>query len=331
MKNRRDNTHLAAALALASLLAGLASASALGEEETGSAADDFKAYDLTELSYLPPSLLEKGYEVIPIIQMCEMWDLQHRYGEEPCAVRDYTSADPEVVRKRADENLGVPLVAINIEQNAYESSAGWNFRNDEPEIVKTAVARWQELVSIWREVNPDTRILIYGPMPRIWWPITKNRKYPGLRFGQSSIDTRWENSKLIAVLFEDKSLVPWVSTYMQSNDPEVYREERRWQIKVCKELYQTECIFAVAPVYMSSSKAKNRNPPIDPEQLYDILVSLKEDGADGFGMWHFHRFDNKKYLDRMRQWEEKGGRATPTEDAGIAWLDAVDRFLAEDL
>jgi hypothetical protein len=291
----------------------------------------FKTYDLTALSYLPPSLVEKGYQPIHIIQMCEIWDLKHRYGKEPCGVKNYSEPDEFVVRKRAEESLGLPVVAISIEQNAEPSSVGWNFRSEDPEVVETAVRRWQKLVKIWREVNPDTKILIYGPMPRIWWPLKKNRKYATLSLGQSDIDARWEKSKLIAPLFEDKSLIPWVSAYMKSNEVDLYREERRWQIKVCKELYKSKCIFAISPLYVQKQSNLRRDRFMKPEAFYDYLVSLKEDGADGIGMWIYIRYENERYINLLKQWDEKGGRTTPTEDERVLWLDVVDRFLSEDL
>ena len=131
-------------------------------------AAEFKAYDLTELSYLPPSLIEKGYKPLPIIQMCEIWDKKHEFGKTPCNVKDWSTPNKKVVQYWAKEYLGEDMVAINIEQNAHETSAGWNFRSKEIENVHEAVRRWKLLVSYWREINPDTKILIYGPMPRVW-------------------------------------------------------------------------------------------------------------------------------------------------------------------
>ena len=209
----------------------------------------FATYDMSRLSWLPPSLRSKGYETIPVFFMCHMWN--GRVGEVPtnCNKVNFSSINHEVVRQRAKEALGLPLVVIDIEQTSNPTTHVWHMVSEDPQQVMTAVAMWQELIATWREVNQDTRIMIYKPIPRIWWPMQKNRRWPMIARGQKSIDARTATTRLIAPLFEDESLMAWPSAYLNIDAPELLREERQWQIQICKEVYKTRCVFALTPFY----------------------------------------------------------------------------------
>jgi hypothetical protein len=288
----------------------------------------FVAYDMSGLSWLPPSLQGKGYETIPVFFMCHMWN--GRFGKVPtnCNNVDFSGVNHEVVRQRAQEALGLPLVVIDIEQTSNPTTHVWHMVSENPQQVMSAVALWQELIATWREVNQDTRIMIYKPIPRIWWPMQKNRKWPMMARGQESIDARTATTKLIAPLFADQSLMAWPSAYLNIDAPELLREERQWQIHICKEVYKTRCVFALTPFYTKLKTPEGEPRPIHPDMLLQVMHELEEDGADGFGIWMPRTYNNKKYLGLVRQWAETGEQAADAHDPSVWWLSAVDRFLS---
>ena len=295
-----------------------------------SAAADFKTYDMSGLSWLPPSLQEAGYETIPVLYMCHMWN--GRYGHQPtnCDNVDFSGVNHDVVRQRAEETLGEPLVVIDIEQTKNPTSHVWHLLSEDPEIVTGAVALWQELIATFREVNPDSRIMIYKPIPRIWWPMMKNRRFAPLKRGQSRIDARYETAKLIAPLFEDKSLQAWPSAYLTYDEPEILRLERQWQIRICKELYKTRCIFALTPWYQKEKNEQGSKLAVPAGRMLEVMNELQEDGADGFGFWVPNRYDNDAYLKVVRQWDEDREAMKPRQYAKVQWLTAIESFLAQE-
>ncbi len=285
----------------------------------------FKAYDMSGLSWLPPQLVEKGYETIPVLFMCHMWN--PRFGYEPtnCNDVDFTRVNHEVVRQRARETLGEPVVVIDIERVMNPTSEVWHILSEEPEVTLHAMDLWREMIAVFREENAKSEIMIYKPIQRIWWPMIQNRQIPLLKRGQPTIDTRNEIAQRIAPLFEDKSLLAWPSAYVYRDEPEIYREERQWQISICKDLYKTRCIFAMTPFYLETLDANGEPIPIDADWFYQIIRELEEDGADGFGIWLPRHYDNEKYLKLVKAWAAGDKPADPR----VQWLSAIDRFLSE--
>jgi len=290
---------------------------------------EFAAYDMSGLSYMPATLREKGFEKIPVFFMCHIWNGDYGHIDTNCDGIDFSRLNREVIRQRAEESLGLPLVVIDIERTNNETTDVWHMLSEDPETVKGAVALWQELIATFREVNPDTRIMIYKPIPRIWWPLSKNRRYPLVNLGQAAIDARYRTAELIAPLFEDKTLQAWPSAYLTVKDPELMRDERQWQIRVCKELYRTRCVFALTHLYMKAKDENGRRIPVEPESMYRVIKELRQDGADGFGVWLPHHYDNPRYLERVETWEENGGGAAAEVDPLVGWLSGVDRYLSE--
>jgi hypothetical protein len=286
---------------------------------------DFKAYDMSGLSWLPPQLVEKGYETIPVLFMCHMWN--PRFGSEPtnCDNADFSKVNHEVVRQRAREMRGEPVVVIDIERGRNPTSEVWHILSEEPEVTERSMELWQEMIAVFREENTESEIMIYKPIQRIWWPMIQNRQVPLLKRGQASIDVRYRNAEQIAPLFEDKSLFAWPSAYVDRDEPEIYREERQWQIDICKNLYKTRCIFAMTPFYVKTRDENNQPIPVDADWFYQILRELEEDGADGFGVWLPRAYDNERYLGLVRDW----AAGDKPVDPRVQWLGAIDRFLSE--
>ena len=290
---------------------------------------DFKAYDMSGLSWLPPSLVEKGYEKIPVLFMCHMWN--PRYGHEPtnCNNVDFSSVNHDVVRQRGRETIGVPLVVIDIERTHNPTSEVWHMLSDDPAVTNRAVELWQEMIAVFREENPDTEILIYKPIQRIWWPMIQNRQLPLLKRGQSTIDARYATAERVAPLFDDTSLLAWPSAYVDRVEPEIYRAELQWQINICKELFETRCIFALSPIYPKAKDEAGNPLLVDEDWFYQMIKDLEEDGADGFGVWLPYRYDNPRYIASVQNWEERGGATARNHDPRVHWLSAIDRFLSE--
>ncbi len=287
--------------------------------------DGFKTYDMTGLSWMPPALVEKGFEKLPVLFMCHMWNGDYGTVNTNCDDVDFSTVNHDVVRQRAREMLGVPLVVIDIERTKNPTSYDWNLHSEDLEQVARAVKLWQEMIATFREVNTESEIMIYKPIPRIWWPLVKNRKMPLLNRGQATIDARYEIAKTVAPLFEDKSLWAWPSAYLTRRDPEIFREDWRWQLKICKELYQTRCVFALTPFYQQR-KGENRQA-VSQDRMLEVIRQLEEDGADGVGMWLPFRYDNLNYRKRMQDWAENGGYAAEQQDPQVAWLGAIERYL----
>lgn len=286
---------------------------------------EFKAYDMSGLSWLPPSLVAKGYETIPVLFMCHMWN--PRFGSEPtnCNNTDFSTVNRTVVRQRAAEMLGVPLVVIDIERGQNPTSEVWHLLSEEPEVLEKARALWEEMIAVFREVNTESEIMIYKPIQRIWWPLIQNRQFPLLKRGQSTIDARYEMAERIAPMFRDKSLLAWPSAYVDRDEPEIYREDRQWQISICKNLYKTRCIFAMTPFYVITRDESGRPIPVDEDWFYQIIRELEADGADGFGIWLPREYDNQNYLELVKAWEAGDQPVDPR----VQWLSAIDRFLSE--
>jgi hypothetical protein len=289
---------------------------------------DFKAYDMTGLSWRPASLEAKGFEKVPVLFMCDLWN--PTLGQPTtCEGADFGTINHDVVRLRAGEMLGQPIVVIDIEQTENPTSDAWYILSDKAAVTDGAIALWQELIATFREVNPDTEIMVYKPIQRIWWPMIQNRQLPFMKRGQADIDARYATAERIAPLFQDASLIAWPSAYVDREEPEIYRQERQWQIAICKELYKTRCVFAVSPFYQFARDAAGELIAVSQDWFYQIIRELEADGADGFGVWLPFRYNNSRYLEKIEVWEVKGGSDSEDHDPSVAWLSAVDRFLSE--
>ena len=53
-------------------------------------------------------------------------------------------------------------------------------------------------------------------------------------------------------------------------------------------------------------------------------------GAAGFGFWLPHRFDNERYLNVVRGWEEDRESLTERQASNVNWLTAIEIFLAHE-
>ena len=157
----------------------------------------------------------------------------------------------------------------------------------------------------------------------------QNRQFPLLNRGQDTIDARYATAERIAPLFDDQSLLGWPSAYVDRVEPELYREELRWQINICKELYETRCIFALSPIYLKAKDENGQPLLVDEDWFYQMIKDLEEDGADGFGVWLPYNYDNPRYIAAVKNWEERGGASAANQDPRVAWLSAIDRFLTE--
>jgi len=288
-------------------------------------ASEFRVYDMSGLSYLPPSLQEKGFETLPVFFMCHMWNGSAGSVPTNCDGYDFSKLNESVIRQRAEESLGAPLVVIDIERTGNPTSEVWHMVGEDPEQTVTAIKMWRDMIDIFREVNPDTKIMIYKPIQRIWWPMAKNRRYPILKRGQAEIDARRASAMIVKSLFEDKTLEAWQSAYITNTQEEILRDEREWLIEICKEEFKTRCIFALTPFYLKKTKPDGSPLPVDIDVLYGAMRDLREGGADGVGFWMPRHYDNKRYLQRVKDW--KPDDADP--DPMVQWLTAVDRVLSE--
>jgi len=313
-------TGLSQALARILLLSLIGTVSAHASDSS-----QFRLYDMTGLSYLPPSLQEKGFETLPVFFMCHMWN--GRFGSVPtnCDGYDFSTLNAAVIRQRAEESLGAPLVVIDIERTGNPTSEVWHMVSEDLEQTRTAINMWREMIDIFREVNPDTKIMIYKPIQRIWWPMAKNRRYPMLKRGQAEIDARRASAMTVKSLFEDKTLEAWQSAYITNTQEEILRDERQWLIEICKEEFKTRCIFALTPFYLKKTKPDGSPLPVATDVLYQAMRELKEGGADGVGFWMPRQYDNRRYLKRVRDWQPDDTEPDPM----VQWLTAVDRILSE--
>ncbi len=191
------------------LLAATLAASSYTEVNASSAIinPDFKAYDMTGLSWLPPQLVDKGYEAVPVLYMCHMWN--SRFGVEPtnCNGVDFSRVDHEVVRQRAREMKGIPIVVIDIERVNNPTSEVWHILSEDAEVTQKSVELWRELIAVFREENTESEIMIYKPIRRIWWTLIKDRRMPLLNYAEKTLAARYRESEIIAPLFSDKGLM----------------------------------------------------------------------------------------------------------------------------
>jgi hypothetical protein len=220
----------------------------------------------------------------------------------------------DVISQRAEESRGKPIVAIDIEGDH------WDLHSFIPEEVQEAVDNWQDLINAWRVINPDTKILIYGAMPKVYWAIAT---------GNLALMGEYEAKALmIAPLFMNDRIELWPNAYLQRDMPDAYREERRWQIDVCHNVYKTKCYFAIYPQYRDEYDARTFfRLHMDQKSFEGIMLTLKEDGADGFGLWIHPGHLSDDYESRMEQWSWQGGSGSRIFDRDLMWLKALTNFL----
>jgi hypothetical protein len=281
-------------------------------------AADFKTYDMMGFDFEPFQHRDKGLEKIPVLYQCAMFRGDFVAGRNNCNDIDYTASNDDVVRQRASENIGNPVVAIDIE------TTPWNLRNENLWALFDAVKRWEHLLTTWREVNPGTKILIYGGMPKIYWALmTSNIELLKLYQQQTTI---------IAPLFAIEGVELWPTAYVYTDSPDIYRAERKWQIHICHNVYKTKCYFAIHPYFRDYIDSTTGIPlPMDQSSFLYIMNTLKEDGADGFGLWIDPGYLSDDFDERVHQWSLNGGRTGTMRDRDLLWLSAVQKFLDNNI
>jgi hypothetical protein len=284
---------------------------------------EFKTYDMMGLDYVPNQHRDKGLEKVPVLYMDKMFCTGLIPGVTYCPHSRFSEPQLDVIRQRALESkeLGLSVVAIDIE------GFGWELVSNDLSVIDRAVARWQILIDEWRKENTDTKILIYGGMPRIAWELMKygDTDYdnnPGLLYWQT------EQARHIAPIFQNEGVELWSSAYVWFDRPEEFRAERKWQIDICHNIYKTKCYFAIKPQYSDyHDSGTGFELHMDQKSFEGIMNTLKEDGADGFGLWisPFQIADD--YEQRMRYWSWAGGAKGTRRDQDMGWLSAVELFL----
>jgi len=286
----------------------------------GKHAADFKTYDMTGFEFTPFEHRDKGLEKVPVLYMCAMFRADFVKGVNNCNDVDLSEPALDVIRQRADESIGKTIVAIDIE------GGNWNFHSSDLDVVQGAVDRWQVLIDTWKQVNPDTKILIYGAMPRVWWAIATSN-LEKMRLAESQ-------ALKIAPLFKNDQVELWPSAYVSTDMPDVHREARRWKIDVCHQVYRTKCYFAIDPQYLREYAADGFRLHMDRNSFLEVMLTLKEDGADGFGLWIHPGHLSHDYESRMERWSRNNGAASNNydrnwdiHDRDLMWLNALTKFL----
>jgi hypothetical protein len=280
----------------------------------GTLAADFKTYDMMGFDFVPSQHRDKGLQKVPVLYECYMFRGDFDPAKNNCNHIDDLVSNDDVVRQRAAEYIGEPIVAIEIEGGA------WNLHSDNLWFLSDVVQRWMHMLETWREVNPDTTILIWGGMPKIYWALfTSNMELLQLYQKQTMI---------IAPLFAIEGVELWPSAYVDADSPDVYRTERKWQIYVCHNVYKTRCYFAINPNYLDYvDSGTGHRMPMDQSSLLEIMNTLKEDGADGFGLWIHPGHLADDYEWRMKVWSWQGGATGLVRGRDVSWLSAVEKFL----
>jgi len=286
---------------------------------------EFKTYDMMGFDYVPKEHQGKGLEKVPVIYECGFFRRDFARGENNCKGYRRDIINYPVIKKRAQESIGLPVVAINIE------SEPWNLQNSTN--VGTAVANWQALIDEWQHWNPDTKILIYGAMPRVYWALMSKN--------DDLLQEYVTQANAIAPLFlQNRRVELWPSAYMDTDRPDIYRLERQWQIDICHRVYKTKCYFAITPHYRGYTYRvpikdsdgneiglKERRFSMDQKSFEWIMATLVEDEADGFGLWIHDRHLPEGYESLMRSWSATGGAQGTSRDKELMWMSAVEKFL----
>jgi hypothetical protein len=277
-------------------------------------AADFKTYDMMGFGFVPSQHRDKGLEKLPVIYECAMFRGDYVAGVNNCNHIDYRASNDDVVRQRAIENIGIPVVAIDIETEV------WNLDSQNLWFLIDVVRRWEHLLTTWREVNPDTTILIYGGMPKVYWALmTSNAE---------QLELYQQQTEIIAPLFAIEGIELWPSAYVKTDSPDIYRTARKWQIYICHNVYKTKCYFSISPNYFKYvDSVTGLRMPMDQRSFLFIMNTLKEDGADGFGLWIHPRHLRDDFDERMIRWSEQGGTYGTMRDRDLSWLGALEKFL----
>ena len=281
-------------------------------------AADFKTYDMMGFDFVPSQHSDKGLEKVPVLYQCAMFRWDYVRGVTHCNHIDYAASNDAVVRQRALESIGIPVVAIDIEVEP------WSLSEENLWQLLDAVRRWEHLLTTWREVNPDTKILIYGGMPRF---------HRALRTSNIELLQLYQQQTLIiAPIFAIEGVELWPSAYVRTDSPDIYRIERKLQIQVCHNVYKTKCYFAIHPYYRSYVNPGTGRPhPMDQGTFLGIMNTLKEDGADGFGLWINPNHLSDDFDERMWRWSDRGGATGTMYDHDLSWLSALEKFLDSNI
>jgi hypothetical protein len=281
----------------------------------------FVTYDMTHFSYVPKQHRDKGLQKVEVIYECGFFRRDFVQGVNNCnGIPRYWPNDP-VIRLRARESIGLPVVAIEIE------STPWNLDTTDPVALPIAVELWQHLIEVWQEVNPETKILIYGTVPRVYWALmTQNLAQLQLYEAQAAT---------IAPLYYNDLVAAWPSAYVHSDRPDIYRAERQWQIDICHRVYKTECYFAITPHYIDNIESGKdyvdsgtlRRLTMGQNSFLEIIETLRRDGANGVGLWIHPGHLPEDYESQMMAWSWSGGAQGTSRDKDLMWLNAVEKFL----
>ena len=300
-------------------------------------AEDFIVWDLTELNYIPPSLTEKGYRRMKMFRVCHFWRIDYDPGnpnKNGCDSANFEKVNKKAVKHLAKQTLGEEIVAFDIERLVgFPGTDVWDLHAKDPDDLEVVIDNWLKLIAEFRKTNPDTRILVYGAMGKIWWQLVKNNRYPLINAGNAEIERRAEQGRQLARLFEDPSVVNWPSAYWYTTLEEddivnIMREQGQWQIDICKNVQKTKCYFAMAPMAMGKARGPDGDRYWLPtDTLFEQYQQLYEDGADGLAFWTYYRYNNNEYFDLMREWEANRGNPDYVSPKEVAWLDLIERVL----
>jgi len=319
MHTRRDKTKSWGAIALTLLILSL------GLDAADAGVTEFKTYDMMGFDYVPKQHRDKGLEKVPVIYECGFFRRDFVRGVNNCNGYRRDLVNYPVIKKRAQESIGLSVVAINIESEPWNLMDRFNVGN--------AVANWQALIDEWQKWNPDTKILIYGAMPRVYWALMSKNEV--------LLQEYVTQAYAIAPLFlQNRGVELWPSAYLDTDKPDTYRLERQWQIDICHRVYKTKCYFSIMPHYRDYTYPvpvkdeegnevgqKERMFSMDQNSFLEIMATLKEDGADGFGLWIHNRHLPDDYESLMKAWSWSGGAQGTSRDKELMWMNAVEKFL----
>ena len=82
-----------------------------------------------------------------------------------------------------------------------------------------------------------------------------------------------------------------------------------------------------ALLYLDQVKVEFGDRPHIYNEFLDIMKTLKEDGADGFGLWISRNHISEDYEYTMKVWSWAGGAEGTQRDRDMLWMSAVERFL----
>lgn len=273
-----------------------------------------KIWDVTGLERMPALFYQSGLQKVRMVYMRELFSPEppadiHQWHLYP--PDDWSTPDVTAIAAAAARYSDESMVILDIEgQPLHEELRYWYY--PDPETMPDALSRITVVLNVWRQVNPEQTVCLYG-FP--WGSLVHK-----IRTGQdlSYVYEHAEAQKAVTDLAD--CLTP--TAYWEIDDPDAQLQD--WEIKadICLNVYVKPCYFLVNPFYQN--RWNQQHETLTLRFSFDKLKKLN--GAAGVMLWAPRARRTDEYNQHLQYWANMGGYYNHMD---CSWLRELNYVLGD--